>query len=272
LLTFDVVPFGYERRGAGPPLVLLHGAGHRWQAWEPVLDRLAAERDVIAVDLPGFGRSPLPDGLTRFDVPSAIGLLHGFFDQLRLERPHVAGNSMGGALALELADHDLVRAATAISPAGFWTPRQRAYALAVLRAGRALTQVPEAALLPLVGSPLTRTLSCGLLWPRPERLDPRTLLEDAAAMRRAAAFAPALLAARSYEFRGRPSVPVTIAWGTRDRILHPRQAERARRRLPEARHVTLPGCGHVPMHDDPELVARVILDGSRDHTADVTAA
>ncbi|MFD1048194.1 alpha/beta fold hydrolase, partial [Kibdelosporangium lantanae] len=52
----------YERRGSGTPLVLLHGIGHRWQAWEPVLDRLALHHDVIAVDLPGFGLSPsLPE-------------------------------------------------------------------------------------------------------------------------------------------------------------------------------------------------------------------
>jgi pimeloyl-ACP methyl ester carboxylesterase len=54
-------------------------------------------------------------------------------------------------------------------------------------------------------------------------------------------------------------VPVTIAWGTRDRLFRPRQAGRARDRLPAARHVLLPGCGHVPMSDDPDLVASVIL-------------
>jgi pimeloyl-ACP methyl ester carboxylesterase len=59
-----------------------------------------------------------------------------------------------------------------------------------------------------------------------------------------------------------PEVPVTIAWGTHDRILPPRQAGRALRQIPGARIVSLPGCGHVPMNDAPDLVAQVILDGS----------
>lgn len=54
----------FLRMGSGPPLLLIHGIGHRWQAWEPVLDRLTEQHDVIAVDLPGFGGSPLPAGGT----------------------------------------------------------------------------------------------------------------------------------------------------------------------------------------------------------------
>ena len=53
--------------------------------------------------------------------------------------------------------------------------------------------------------------------------------------------------------------PVTVAWGEQDRLLLPRQAERARRALPRARHIRLAGCGHVPTWDDPEQVARAIL-------------
>lgn len=58
-------------------------------------------------------------------------------------------------------------------------------------------------------------------------------------------------------------LPVTVAWGTRDRILVRRQGVRAKQLIPHARLVRLPGCGHCPMNDDPALVARVILDGSR---------
>jgi pimeloyl-ACP methyl ester carboxylesterase len=65
-----------------------------------------------------------------------------------------------------------------------------------------------------------------------------------------------------YQWTERLDVPVTIAWGTRDRLLPPRQGARARARRPEARHVSLPGCGHVPFSDDPPLVTRVLLEGS----------
>ncbi|MDQ4040725.1 MAG: alpha/beta hydrolase, partial [Actinomycetota bacterium] len=70
---------------------------------------------------------------------------------------------------------------------------------------------------------------------------------------------------RGWRFRDGDELacPVTIAWAQHDRILIPRQAHRARRALPDARHLTLRGCGHVPTWDDPEQVARVLLEGSR---------
>ncbi len=106
----------YERRGTGEPLLLLHGIGHHWQAWEPVLDVLAAERDVIAVDLPGFGASDaLPDG-SPYDLSGVVPVLGAFCGALGVERPHVAGNSLGGLLALELGREKLVRSVTALSP------------------------------------------------------------------------------------------------------------------------------------------------------------
>ncbi|MFF4249270.1 alpha/beta fold hydrolase [Streptomyces sp. NPDC001822] len=105
--------------------MLLHGVGNHRQAWDPALRILAAERDVIAVDLPGFGSSPsLPDGLSC-GVRTVVPVLASFFEAVGLVRPHVAGNSLGGLLALELGQERSVRSASAFSPAGFWT-RERA--------------------------------------------------------------------------------------------------------------------------------------------------
>ena len=81
------------------------------------------------------------------------------------------------------------------------------------------------------------------------------------ALRTAPGFAPTLAAGRGVQFTADvPDVPVTIAWGSRDRLLLRRQGVRASGPIPGARLVRLPGCGHVPMNDDPALVARVILD------------
>ena len=66
-------------------------------------------------------------------------------------------------------------------------------------------------------------------------------------------------AARTYTFDGAPSVPVTVAWGARDRIFSPSQLDRVRERLPNARHELLDGCGHMPMSDAPDLGASLIL-------------
>src|SRR5512140_3471195 len=111
----------HHRRGSGEPLVLIHGIGHRWQAWLPVLDRLAAHHDVVAIDLPGFGASPVPPRGTAHDMAAAVRYLGEFFEAHGLDTPHVAGNSLGGGIALELAAAGLARSATALAPVGFFT-------------------------------------------------------------------------------------------------------------------------------------------------------
>ncbi len=253
------IEIAFERRGSGSPLVLLHGIGHRWQAWEPVLDRLAAAHDVIAVDLPGFGRSPLlPEG-RGYDMVSAVDACADIFADLELERPHVAGNSLGGVIGLELASRGLVSSATALAPAGFWTPRDRAWALWVLRMIRLSGRGPAgSALLRWRG---TRMLAGGVLYGHPSRMTADVMLADLASMVASPAFEAVASAGRNYAYASPPpTVPVTVAWGTRDRVLWPRQARRAAELLPRARHVWLERCGHVPMIDDPERVAELIIE------------
>jgi pimeloyl-ACP methyl ester carboxylesterase len=252
----DVV---FDRRGTGEPLVLLHGIGHHWRAWTPVLDRLARRHDVIAIDLPGFGESPLPAGGLPSVMSEVVAEVADVFTALGLTRPHVAGNSLGGAIALELAAAGRVASATAISPAGFCTPAELRWAIGVLRAHRIAARLPSPVLRRILRLTPVRALSFGMLLARPGRLAVDAALADARALRDARAFHAVARAGRGYAFSGAPAVPVTVAWGTRDRVLPYRQAALARQRLPLARHVDLTGCGHVPMHDDPDLVAEVIL-------------
>ncbi|MFH9741332.1 alpha/beta fold hydrolase [Streptomyces roseolus] len=254
----------YERRGAGEPLLLLHGIGHHWQAWEPVLDVLAAERDVIAVDLPGFGASDgLPPGCA-YDLSTVTPVLAAFCAAVGAERPHVAGNSLGGLLALQLGREKAVRSVTALSPAGFWSEAERRYAFTTLRAMRASARAVP---VPLIGrlsrTPAGRTLLTSTIYARPGRRSPEAAAAETMALRGATGFDETLAAGRTVLFRDDlPALPVTLAWGSRDRLLPRRQGVRAKRTLPGARLVRLPGCGHVPMNDDPALVARVVLDGS----------
>jgi pimeloyl-ACP methyl ester carboxylesterase len=249
----------YERRGAGEPLVLLHGIGHRWQAWQPVLDELARHHDVYAVDLPGFGRSAVPDGGMPTDMAGAVAGVLVALAELGIERPHVAGNSLGGAISLELAAAGVAASATAFSPAGFFTRAEARRALVILSLLRASTRGPAPVLRQALRRGFVRRLTFGTLMTQPGRLDLDRLVGDAVALRDGRGFRAVARSANRYAFQGRPSVPVTVAWGTKDRILLPRQADRARERLPDARHVPLPGCGHVPMSDAPDTVARLIL-------------
>src|SRR5687767_4165720 len=106
----------HTRKGSGEPLVLIHGIGHRRQAWDPVVDLLAQSYDVIAVDLAGFGESPAyPDGVP-YDMDHAMEDLSANFAAWGIEKPHVVGNSLGGAIALELGARGLARSVTALSP------------------------------------------------------------------------------------------------------------------------------------------------------------
>ena len=110
----------HDRRGSGEPLVLIHALGADRHVWRPVLDLLAAERDVIAIDLPGFGESP---ALANGDEPTArtlAGVVARFIRELGVERPHVAGNSLGGWVALELALAGHARSVTTLGAAGLW--------------------------------------------------------------------------------------------------------------------------------------------------------
>ncbi|MFF5511707.1 alpha/beta fold hydrolase [[Kitasatospora] papulosa] len=259
------VEVSYERTGVGAPLVLLHGIGHHRQAWDPVLRILAAERDVIAVDLPGFGASPaLPNGLAH-DLRTMVPVLGSFFEALGVVRPHVAGNSLGGLLALELGREGLARSVTALSPAGFWTPSERRYAFGVLRAmrGAALT-MPMPLIERLSRSSPGRAALTSTIYARPGRRSPAAVVSETVALREATGFRQTLEAGSGVTFADDvPGVPVSIAWGSKDRLLPRRQGVRAGRAIPRARLVRLPGCGHVPMNDDPAAVARVVLDTSR---------
>jgi pimeloyl-ACP methyl ester carboxylesterase len=251
----------HHREGEGPPLVLLHGVGHHWQAWEPVIDLLAGEFDVIACDTPGFGRSSALPPSIEPTIPAYVDAFEWFFAELGLERPHVAGNSMGGAIALELARGRAIRSAAAFSPAGFWTPAERRFCQRSLGALGGVPRVARPAVAAFARTRVGRRALFSQTFGYPTRLP----AEEAVATLRDAWASPALAstldAFSQYRF-GAPeqlrATPVTIAWGRRDMLLPYRlQAPRARQMLPWARHVTL-GAGHVPFYDDPAAVAEVI--------------
>jgi pimeloyl-ACP methyl ester carboxylesterase len=252
----------YVRRGSGPPLVLIHGIGSQWQMWQPVLDRVSSEREVVALDLPGFGDSaPLPGRPTVEALADAVG---EFLDGIGLAGAHVAGNSLGGGVALAMARAGTARSACVLSPAGFGNMREGRWARALLLGSRRAAQRLEPYAEVVQGGPARRTLAYWHLAARPWRIPAD---EAAGAMRnlaRSPGFDATLEAIGDHAFGGHTlDCPVTVAWGEKDRLLiYSRQSARARRLLPDARHVTLHGCGHVPTWDDPEQIARVLLEGS----------
>jgi pimeloyl-ACP methyl ester carboxylesterase len=249
-----------DRRGSGPPLVLLHPLGADRGVWAPVLDRLAAQRDVIAPDLPGFGESP---ALAGEPTPARLaGAVRAFVTaELGIERFHVAGNSLGGWVALALAlDAATVLSVTAIAPAGLWArplgPRpsaaRRAAALAAPLAG------------PLTRSARARRAILAGSVGHPERVPPADAARLVRAYGRAPGFPAVNAAMRAGTFRDldRITVPVTLAWPALDRLV-----ARPRHLPPAVRSVTLTDCGHIPTWDDPAAVSALLLAGSREPVA-----
>jgi pimeloyl-ACP methyl ester carboxylesterase len=224
------------------------------------MDRLAASRTVIAVDLPGFGMSPgLPDHIP-YTAESLADAVESFCALLGVREPDVAGNSLGGYIALELASRGVVRTATALSPAGFWSRSELLYCRLMLRALRASARAmsPEQ-VVRTAANPILRALSAGLLVAHPSRLEPAALVAATQALSAASGFDETLESFAGLMPPAPPKSPITIAWGEHDRLLPRRQAVRAGRWSGQ-RVKLLKGCGHVPMSDDPELVSRVILE------------
>ena len=244
----------HTRTGSGPPIVLLHGIGLDRHTWDPVVPLLAREHEVIAVDLPGFGESAPLAG------PPSVEALAATVEELGLERPHAVGNSLGGGIALELGRRGWAGSVCALSPIGFAAGRERTYQRATLSAIHAMARALDGRAEFAYGGAARRTALMNVIVARPWRVP----AQAAAHMNHTTAQAPGWDATLPVTVDWRPempSCPTTIAWAQRDRLLIAgRQAPRARRRLPEARHVILEGCGHVPMWDDPEQVARAILD------------
>jgi pimeloyl-ACP methyl ester carboxylesterase len=254
----------YERHGSGDPLVLLHGVTHRRQIWYPVLDHLVDRREVVLVDLPGHGQSP-PFELDGLSVKDALRReFEDFLAATGLERPHVAGNSLGGLVALYAGVNGHARSVTALSPAGFWRDEAdfaytRRFFLGLLALADRLGPGAERA----ARSRMVRQVVYSSLMAHPSRVPTDHVLGDVRAFMYARPTLRTMLAAAEPFTDPVPrEVPVTVAWAGRDLVLPRWQAETARLRLPRAEHVMLRGVGHVPMFDNPRLVAEVLLRGS----------
>jgi pimeloyl-ACP methyl ester carboxylesterase len=251
-----------HRGGQGEPLLLIHGIGSSWRVWTPVIDRLARSHEVLAISLPGYGESPPVEGEPT--VPALVDAVERELDATGWDTAHIVGNSMGGWITAELAARGRARTAVAIDPAGLWTPKELHYSRDLLRRSHRVARAMAPVVDRLMANPVLRALAFGQVQTRGWRND----AEEAAYAIRVYADSPSFL--RTLDWiegnrampRGLETIdcPFLVIWGGWDLLLPPRQAKRWERLVPGAELRVLPRLGHVPMADDPDLVAGLIED------------
>jgi pimeloyl-ACP methyl ester carboxylesterase len=254
----------HTESGSGRPLILLHGIGMSGSAWNSVTPYLSASRRLIVFDIAGFGLTPPLPAETPPTSANLAAALESSVRALGLEGPvDIAGNSLGGLIALEAAKRGLARSVVAISPPGLWrdhgSPHVK-YLFATLRF--VATRVP-AALKAAVRTSFLRELAFAVPISVGSRRMPASDAVTAVNDLAAATGFEDTFACTAPPFSGRDiAVPVTVAFGNRDWVLL--KGSRRREDLPaHTQWIKKRSWGHVPMWIDPVGVSRLILDGAR---------
>ncbi len=263
----------YVRRGAGRPLLLIHGIGGSWRSWNPILDDLAREREVIAVDLPGSGDTPpLPGEVSIGALADAVTT---FVYANNLAGVDAVGSSMGARLVLELARRGggVLGAVVSLDPGGFWKGWERHAFYASIWSSIRLIRRLRPVLPRLVEKRWARTALFAQFSARPWQLAPQLALDELRSFAASPSF-DELLHQLAYgeAQQGAPAgsikSPLVIGWGRRDRVCFPNQAKRASELFPDARLHWFQECGHFPQWDAPEKTVRLILDTTGSNAVD----
>jgi pimeloyl-ACP methyl ester carboxylesterase len=257
----------YDSGGSGPVLLLLHGIGGTWHVWKPVLPLLAASHRVIAITLPGHHGGPPYAAAGKATVAGLAEQVIGMMRARGIWQAHVAGNSLGGWLAVELARRGFARSVVALSPAGGWRTAEDYREIA--RSFRLVSAVLPLLLIftwLFLGLAAVRRALGRQTMEHAERMPAADFRRSLLAMARTVVL-PQLLdtMGRDGPVQGfRPPMPVTIAWSGRDRVIpFERYGRPWLERIEGARAAVVEGAGHVPMYDEPAQVAAQILALSR---------
>ena len=254
--------FNFVKRGQGKPLLLIHGIGGSWRTWDPIINGLAAQREVISIDLPGHGQTPALSG--ENSIYTLADALELWLEEKQLTGIDCVGSSMGARLVLELARRGVVGAVVSLNPGGFWKGWQVPvfyYSVAAsVRLVRLLLPVMPA----ITGNALGRTLLLSQFSSHPWKVPAGVALVEMQTFAKTTNF-DELLRQRAYgkTQQGAPlgsiTAPLVIGWGRRDRVVLPSQSGRAMAAFPDAQLHWFDNCGHFPHWDQPEQTTQLIL-------------
>jgi pimeloyl-ACP methyl ester carboxylesterase len=251
--------------GEREPVVLVHGLGGQWQNWLENIPRLAQERRVLALDLPGFGLTPEPaDG--EISIPGYGRCVDSFCDKLGLGQVALVGNSMGGYVTAETAIQfpERVSRLTLVSAAGISSADTfHAPILTFGRIATALATNTAARHRRLAARPITRHMSLALVARHPRLLKADLAYEGFYKGAGKGGFDNALRACLNYDFRDRlpdVKVPTLIVWGEKDSIIPVRDADEFERLIEDSRKVVMKDTGHIPMAERPNVFNDLLLE------------
>lgn len=255
----------HVRRGSGKRLLLVPGLGATWQSWDTIAEALAREREVIAIDLPGFGASPPLAG--EVSIATLTDAVETFIAEQDLAGIDMVGSSMGARMVLELARRGVGGTAVALDPGGFWSPGQQQLFGFALRTSIKLLRTLQPVLPLLTGNPVTRSLLLAQFSARPWALSSELALRELRGYATAPSFDAALDALIDGPVQqgapaGSTPGPVVIGWGRNDYVTLPSQAKTATRLFPDAQLHWFDRCGHFPHWDAPEATIQLILDST----------
>jgi pimeloyl-ACP methyl ester carboxylesterase len=265
LRQMDVVGarVNYVEMGEGSPLLFAHGLSGCWQNWLENIPHFARTHRVVALDLPGFGASPMPPW--EITIPAYGRFVRDFCERLGIDRCSIAGNSMGGFIASEVAitEPERIDDLTLLSAAGItWATARREPAVMAARVGRAAMP----ALLKLQTSSmrrqrLRRSAFQGVFFD-PNGLRREMLWENFVPAMKSPGYFDAMRNLVGYDIRDRLEeigVPTMIVWGRNDRVVPVPAALSYKKRIGDnAELVIFDECGHVPQIERPVRFNRVL--------------
>jgi pimeloyl-ACP methyl ester carboxylesterase len=252
--------------GEKEPVVLVHGLGGQWQNWLENIPRLALDRRVVAMDLPGFGLTPEPDDDDGISIPSYGRWVNALCDKLGLGKVNLVGNSMGGYVTAEVAIQFPERVArlVLVSAAGISSAETlQAPIMTFGRVATALVTNTAARHRRLASRPVTRHISLALVARHPRLLKPDFAYEGFFKGAGKPGFDAALRASLEYDFRDRlpeVKVPTLIVWGEKDSIIPVRDADEFERLIDDSRKIVMKDTGHIPMAERPVAFNDVLLE------------
>jgi pimeloyl-ACP methyl ester carboxylesterase len=255
------------RAGEGEPLVLIHGFTATWRCWLPVLGLLVPRFEVIAPTLHGHDGGPVPPQVAH-SLAHATDHLESLLDGLGVGTAHLAGNSMGGALALELAKRGRARSVVAISPGGGWAEddaREVERIIRLFKRTQRSARMTERHHERLLGRPGFRRIGMRDIMARGNLVPAEEAVLLTRSSTRCSVVDDVFVTMRNGAGRvvdlDQVKAPTLVAWGEKDRLLPiDRHAERFRTEIPGGQFRVLRGLGHTPMWDDPAQIAELIAD------------